>query len=107
MFEEATLYSQSEIPISPTNHPSKPLSKLSEFEVVCYWHQRHQIYIRQWLTIGYVKSKPSGSRKRWFLYSEYLDRQGNNTYIKNSFSSLDAALQYAESNILTMQLSGY
>lgn len=109
MFEEATLYRRSEIPIplidqADTNSRSL---KLSAFETVRYWHQRHHIWIRQWLATGTVKSEQAAGDKRWVLYSEYQNRQGNNAYLQKSFSSLESALAYSESDILTMQFPNF
>lgn len=116
MFEEATLYSHSEYrhsklsyseaPAIVANHIDSDSLILSAFEVVRYWQQRHQIWVHQWLAIGRVKSKQTGHNKRWFLYSEYSDKQGNSAYLQHSFGSLQSALAYAESEILTMRLPG-
>lgn len=109
MFEEATLYRQSAIPTSLIDqaYTNNRSLKLSEFEIVRYWHQRHQIDIYQWLATGYVKSKQTGYCRQWTLYSEYQDRRGNNAYIQSTFSSIESALTYAESDLLTMHLPGY
>lgn len=106
MFEEARLYRQSEIPISLVDqaNANNHSLKLLECEVVRYWHQRHQIYIYQWLATGYVKSKQVGLCKKWVLYSEYKDRRGNNAYIQSTFNSLESALTFAESDALSIHL---
>ena len=108
MFEESTLYYQSEIPApktSPSNNDrTLRASKLSRFEVVPYWHTKHKIYVRQWLAAGSTIKKPSNSLKKWFLVTEYQDKQGNNFYVKHTFTSLDSALEYAEFKIPVEQL---
>lgn len=106
MFEEATLYHQSEIPVTHADH-SHHAHQLAAFEALRYWHPRHQIWIRQWLAAGLVKRGQSNCNKNWVLYTEYQDKLGNNTYTQNSFNQLKDALKYAESDILLTQLPGY
>lgn len=101
MFEETMRHSEPEVAPSPQNIPNTTKDNrslaLSRFEAVFYWHPTHQRFIRQWLAQGYTKNKQTAIYRKWFLYSEYQDKQGNNHYVQHLFGSLDDALAYAES----------
>ena len=117
MFEETTLYHCSEVPSLPSERPKPqfkseaPSSRLSQFQVVQYWHSLHLLYVRQWIAQGQVKiiSKQGAagsfpSCTKWFLYIEYKSAEGNNHYIQKSFSSLRDTIRYAETEALTQTL---
>lgn len=102
MLEETAPYRQAERPCSGKEQPNTCKDNLalalSQFEVVLYWHQVHQCFIRQWLAVGYIKNKQATIFRRWFLYSEYQDGHGNNHYVQHLFKSLDDALAFAVSD---------
>ncbi|WP_250656701.1 hypothetical protein [Alkalimarinus coralli] len=115
MFEEATLYRQSEVPTVLTHHPdaksdnckgSDRAQRLSQLETVQYWHAAHATFVRQWVAPGYIKKQPPATCRRWFLYSEYKDGQGNNCYTQKSFRSLSDAVHYAEVVTTKLPLPG-
>lgn len=111
MFEEANLYQCSDI---TRTLPSKPKirtstnpqsTKLSRLEAASFWHNKHHLWVRQWIVEGQVKKRPTAEPlNRWFLYTEYQDNKGNNHYLQNRFTSLSEALAYAETAVLDQPL---
>ncbi len=110
MFEETTLYKTSQY--KPRNI-SQATQKLSAFETLPCWNERHQCWCHLWLATGYVKpsSKKQAAdtppRIRWYLYCEYRDSNENNGYVQKAFSTLNAALTFAEQSAPTLELPNY